>query len=394
MQMTEIPDLTIDKEAAPILGSPNVFKLACFSANIGGGLLMSDVDGPPKAVWPEQVRIAQLADRAGFEALVPLARWRGHGGRTNPQHRTFETFTWAAGLAAVTERINIFSTVHVPTIHPVMAAKMAATVDHISNGRFGLNVVAGWNPDELAMFGVDKHDHDERYAVANEWIALVKQLWQTHGDFAYRGKYFDIDSAFSEPKPVQRPNPPVMSAGASPTGQAFAASNCDMIFISVGQPSETAEKVASIKAMAREKFGRELKVFGVGYVTCADSDEEAQAEYNRVILEHADWDAAKSAIQKIMAHSQTIDYESSEMKALLESLLRAFFSNPLTGSPETIVSQIKEFSDAGLEGMALSWSNYESGLEQYERDLLPLLVDAGLRTPVDAPIATAAAGAA
>jgi dimethylsulfone monooxygenase len=394
MQMTEVPDQTIDKEDAPILGSANTFKLACFSPNIGGGLLMTDVDGPPKAVWPEQVRIAQFADRVGFEALVPLARWRGHGGRTNPQHRSLEAFTWAAGLAAVTERINVFATVHVPTIHPIMAAKMSATIDQISGGRFGLNVVAGWNPDELAMFGVDKHDHDERYAVADEWVQIVKQLWQTPGDSPFHGEYFDIESAFSEPKPVQRPYPPLMSAGASPTGQAFAASHCDMIFISVGDPSETADKVAAIKTLGREKFGRDLKVFGVGYVTCAGSDEEAQAEYKRVILDHADWDAAKSALGKIMAHSQTIDYEASETKALLESLLRAFFSNPLTGSPETIVGQIKEFSDAGLEGMALSWSDYERGFEQYERELLPLLIDAGLRARVDVSAATAAVGAA
>jgi alkanesulfonate monooxygenase SsuD/methylene tetrahydromethanopterin reductase-like flavin-dependent oxidoreductase (luciferase family) len=388
--MTDIPDQTIDNSKSPILGSPHAFKLACFSANIGGGLLMTDVDGPPKAVWLEQVRIAQLADRVGFDALVPLARWRGHGGRTNPQHRTFETFTWAAGLAAVTERINVFSTVHVPTIHPIMAAKMGATIDHISHGRFGLNVVAGWNPDELAMFGVDKRDHDERYAVADEWIRVVKQLWGRKGGSPFRGEYFDIESAFSEPKPVQRPHPPIMSAGVSPAGQAFATSHSDMIFMSVGQPSETADKVAAIKARARERHGRDVKVFGVGYVTCADTDEEAQAEYRRVILEHADWDAAKSAIAKIMAHSQTIDYESSETQALLESLLRAFFSNPLTGSPETIVRQIKEFADVGLEGMAVSWSDFEHGLERFEQDLLPLMIDAGLRVPNEVRAMTAA----
>jgi len=392
--MSEIPDLTVDKAEAPILGGANRFKLACFSHNIGGGLLMTDVDGPPKAVWSEQVRIAKLADRVGFEALVPLARWRGHGGKTNPQHRSFETFTWAAGMAAVTDQINVFATVHVPTVHPVMAAKMGATIDHISGGRFGLNVVAGWNPDELAMFGVDKRDHDERYDVADEWIRLVKQLWQTKGDSEFRGKYFDVDAGFSEPKPIQSPYPPVMSAGASPTGQAFAASHSDMIFVAVADPSETAEKVASIKEMARERYGRELKVFAVGYITCADTDEKAQAEYSRVILEHADWDAAKESIAKIMAHSHTIDFESSEMKALLESLLRSFFANPLTGSPETIARQIKQYSDAGLEGMAVTFSDYERGLLQYERELLPLLIDAGLRTPVVAAPAATVAGIA
>ena len=376
-------DPRLDKANSPILASPNPFKLACFSANIGGGLVMSDVDELPKATWDEQVRLVHKAEEVGFEAMIPLARWRGHGGRINPHHRSLETFTWAAGLSALTERINIFATFHVPTVHPVMAAKMATTVDHISGGRFGMNIVAGWQPDELAMFGADKRDHDERYAVADEWAQIVKQLWEAEGDSEFHGKFFEIVNAFSEPKPLQRPGPPMMSAGISPAGQDFAARHCDMIFAAIENPAKTAEKVASIKEMARERYGRELKVFGVGHITCADTDEEARAEYERVIIEHGDWDAAKVTIGKLMAHSQTVDYESSEIRRLMEGVIRAFFAHPLTGSPETIVGQIKEMADAGLEGMAITWNDYDLGLDQYERMLHPLMVQAGLRVPAD-----------
>lgn len=382
--MSTVADPSLPKSENPVLGSPNAFKLAVFSANIGQGLVMSDVDDLPKATWDEQVRLVKTAERLGFEATLPLARWRGHGGRTNPHHRSLETFTWAAGLGALTERIAIFATFHVPTVHPVMAAKMAATVDHITGGRFGLNIVAGWNPDELAMFGASKYDHDERYGVADEWTQIVSQLWEAEGDTAYKGKYFNVPNAFSEPKPIQKPAPPLMSAGISPAGQNFAAKHCDMIFAAIENPSKTAEKVASIKEFARERYGRELKVFGVGHITCAATDEAAQAEYERVIIEHGDWDAAKSAIGKLMPNSQTVDYESSDIKRLMEGVIRAFFAHPLTGSPETIVGQIKEMADAGLEGMAITWNDYDLGLRQYEEQLHPLLVDAGLRVPADA----------
>lgn len=381
--MTELPDQTVDTRSAPILSGPNPFKLACFSANIGGGLVMSDVEELPKATWDEQVRVARKAEEAGFEAMIPLARWRGHGGRINPHHRSLETFTWAAGLAALTERIGVFATFHVPTVHPVMAAKMAATVDHISGGRFGLNIVAGWQPDELAMFGADKHDHDARYAVADEWCQIVKQLWSTPGDSEFHGTFFDVVNAFSEPKPVQRPRPVMMSAGISPAGQDFAARHCDMIFAAIENPAKTAEKVNAIKDMARDRYGRELKVFGVGHITCADTDAEAQAEYQRVIVDHGDWDAARSTVSKLMAHSQTIDYESAQTRALMEGVIRAFFANNLTGSPETIVAAIKEMADAGLEGMAITWNDYDRGLDQYKHQLLPLMVQAGLRRPVE-----------
>ncbi|MBL1729397.1 LLM class flavin-dependent oxidoreductase, partial [Klebsiella pneumoniae] len=88
-------------------------------------------------------------------------------------------------------------------------------------------------------------------------------------------------------------------------------------------------------------------------MTCAETDEEAQAEYRRVIVEHGDWDAAKLTISKLMPNSQTIDYESADIKTLMEGVIRAFFAHPLTGSPDTVVAQIKEMADAGLEGMAI-----------------------------------------
>ena len=378
-------DPLVEAGAAPILSSPNRFKLAMFSINIGGGLVMSDAEGLAAATWEESVRLAGAAEDAGLEAIVPLARWRGHGGRTNPAARSFESFTWAAGIAAVTSRINVFATFHVPTVHPIMAAKMATTIDHISGGRFGLNIVAGWQPDELAMFGADKRDHDERYAVADEWTRLVKRLWSEDGAFDFDGEYFQAPGAYSNPKPLQHPAPPIMSAGASPAGQDFAARNADMIFIAVADPAKTAESVAKIKAMARERYGKELKVFGVGHVTCADTESEARRQYDHIIHERGDWDAAQSAITKLMANSQTIDYESAETRRLMEGLIRAFFAAPLTGTPEQVVEMMREQADAGLEGMALTWNDYDAGIVQYQEQLLPLLVQAGLRTPVSVP---------
>ena len=71
---------------------------------------------------------------------------KGFGGTTQAREWSFETFTFAAALAAVTQRIALFMTVHVPLVHPLYAAKALATVDHISHGRAGLNIVCGWNP--------------------------------------------------------------------------------------------------------------------------------------------------------------------------------------------------------------------------------------------------------
>jgi dimethylsulfone monooxygenase len=149
----------------PIASSPNRLKLGVFGLNVSGGCAMTSAADTLKIEWQESVRIARAAEAAGIEALVPVARWRGFGGATNFNHRSFETLTWAAGLAAATERIGIFATVHTPTVHPVRAAKEIATIDHISGGRFALNIVAGWNEPEIRMFGVSQREHDQRYAL-------------------------------------------------------------------------------------------------------------------------------------------------------------------------------------------------------------------------------------
>ena len=215
----------------PLLTSPNKLKLAVFGLNVSSGCSMTDMPDTLKITWDESLSVARSAERAGIEAIIPVARWKGMGGSVNFNHRNFETFTWAAGLSAATERISIFATFHVPTVHPVRAAKEVATIDHISGGRFGLNIVAGWNEREIAMFGVDQREHDVRYGVADEWISLCKELWTREGEFDFDGEFFKSPGLYSEPKPLQSPHPLLMSAGNSEAGQRFAAKHTDLNFV-------------------------------------------------------------------------------------------------------------------------------------------------------------------
>ncbi|MGV9711026.1 LLM class flavin-dependent oxidoreductase [Gordonia sp. NPDC003424] len=119
-------------------------KLGLFGTNVSNGLTMTEAETTFRPTWEQNTAITLAADRLGFELTVPVARWRGFGGAIDFNGECLETYTWAAGLAEATENIMIFATTHVPTVHPVVAAKMAATIDHISGGRFGLNAVMGW----------------------------------------------------------------------------------------------------------------------------------------------------------------------------------------------------------------------------------------------------------
>jgi FMNH2-dependent dimethyl sulfone monooxygenase len=374
----------MDKQLAPVLNPENALKIAIFGINLRGGMTLADVEGNIKGEWDENLRLAQWADRLGLDAVIPVARWRGYGGDANLGDRSFETFTWATGLMSATSRIQAFATCHVPVVHPVQAAKLAATADHISHGRFGLNVVAGWNAEELSMFGLDQREHDERYAVADEWASLLEQLWTTPGEHEFRGRHFDVPRAFSEPKPLQDPYPVVMNAGTSPAGRAFAARHSDLIFAGLTELDTAARQISDIKRFAREEHGREIAVFGRGHVVCRETEAQARAHWDLVHRDRADIEAARSVVGLNIPNSQSADWESLDLQRIIQGLVGGFWALPLVGTPDQIVGRILDLHAAGMDGIALSWPDYDEGLEQMERDLLPRLIQAGVRRPLPA----------
>src|SRR6202167_2574150 len=127
-------------------------KLGTFCSNLSGGATMSSIDGVLKVNWESTATLARLADEMGFEAIVPVGRWKGFGGSTNFNGEGCECFTRAAAMGALTRHPAVFATSHVPTMHPVMAAKQGATIDHISGGRFTLTIVTGWYRREIEIF--------------------------------------------------------------------------------------------------------------------------------------------------------------------------------------------------------------------------------------------------
>ena len=135
------------------LYSRNTLKLGLFGANCSSGRAVTKVPERWSGSWPDCLRLARMADDAGIEFMLPVGRWKGYGGDTDYQGETFETITWAAGLLGATKRLTVFGTVHAPMFHPIIAAKQFVTADHIGDGRFGLNIVCGWNADEFTMFG-------------------------------------------------------------------------------------------------------------------------------------------------------------------------------------------------------------------------------------------------
>ena len=155
-----------------------------------------------------------MADKAGIDFMLPIGRWKGYGGETDFHGATLETVTWACGLLAATRRITVFGTVHAPLFHPVIAAKEFVTADHIGEGRFGLNIVAGWNEGEFEMFGVKQRDHETRYEFAQEWIDVVKRAWSMPA-VRFRGAFFPAHRRARQAETFGGTRPIIMNAGSS-----------------------------------------------------------------------------------------------------------------------------------------------------------------------------------
>jgi FMNH2-dependent dimethyl sulfone monooxygenase len=372
------------RSATNPLFNDNRLKLGTFGTNVSNGCAITTVPERLVMNWPNTLAIAQAADRLGLEALVPVARWKGFGGETNFNGTNFETYTWAAGLAQATQRSAVLTTSHVPVVHPIMAAKQATTVDHISNGRFALNIVCGWFAPELEMFGAPIMEHDTRYDYAAEWIDIMKMLWTRDEEFDYDGKFLQVRKGFSMPKPIQRPFPPLMNAGSSGRGQHFAAKYADMAFLTFDPKDLEASKahIDSYRRLAREEYGRELQLWCNAYVVQRETQKEAEDYVQHYVVDHGD-DAAVDNLLAIQQR-QTQRLLPRKLDELKFALKAGWTGAPLVGTADRIVDKIETISKLGIDGILLNWVDFLDGMQRWEKTVMPRLEQAGLRRPVRA----------
>jgi dimethylsulfone monooxygenase len=368
----------MDRTLTNPLYRPHRMKLGVMAFNCSHGSTITTAEGAWEMNWPDTLELSQMADRAGLDVLLPVGRWRGYGGPTNFNNRTFESFTWAASIGAVTQQIGVFATCHVPLVHPVMAAKMSATIDHVTNGRFCLNVVCGWFKDEFEMFGADWREHDQRYEYGAEWVDLVRRLWTTTGEFDYSGRWFTSKRAWSEPKPIQSPCPPIMNAGGSKAGQAFAATTADMNFaiLKAHDPEGGKAQVDHLKAMARAA-GREVQVWVHVYVVCRDTEKEAKDYLNYYVRDKGDLEAVNNLLTIFGMQSESLPPQ------VLEDFRFHFIAGhggyPLVGTPEQVVDGLEQLSQMGVDGCLISWVRYKDELQYWTDRVMPLMKQAGQR---------------
>jgi alkanesulfonate monooxygenase SsuD/methylene tetrahydromethanopterin reductase-like flavin-dependent oxidoreductase (luciferase family) len=378
------PNVDPGRPNNPVFNS-NRLKLGTFCTN-GKSAANTLVPEAYRASWPETVALARIADAAGYEALVPYARWKGYedGKPDHPSGVVMDPYTWAAGIAQATRYAAVFATSHAPTIHPIMAAKQCATVDLISNGRFGLNVVGGWNKPELEMFGAPLREHDERYDHLAEWLEVLVRLWTEQTEFDHQGSFFRVARGSSRPQPLQRPYPPIMNAGGSDRGREFAAQHADLCFVLLksDSPEKCRQEIAAYKDLAREKFGRTVQVWTTSAVVQAGTQKQAEDYLHHYAVDQADRSAVDAWVAKQSAEGKLIPPGALDAFRLRIAAGSGGFL--LVGTPDRIAERLHMLADCGLDGTLLTWVDYATGMHHFNAEVLPRLEHAGLRGPIPA----------
>lgn len=332
---------------------------------IFGGWLrnVDDENMPPTFDYAKKV--IQSAENWGYDTTLIAELYLND--IKGPETDSIEAWSTAAALAAVTEKIEIMTAIRPGFHNPAVAAKMAANIDHISNGRFTLNVVSAWWEEETRQYGGIFTEHDERYERTEEFLAILKGLW-TEETFSFKGKFYDIKDAKLAPKPVQKPNPILYAGGESPKGKAVIAENCDAYVMHGGTVDEISVKIKDMQNKRTELGKEPFASFGMAaYVICRDTQEEAEQELARI-----------TDVKESSAYAGFVDFVNKSQLEQQIKLQDYSVSNRglrpgLIGTPEQIAKKILEYEDAGINLLLLQFSPQLEEMKKFSEQVMPLV---------------------
>jgi len=350
------------------MGSMSKLELGVFLPIGNNGFLMSETAPQYAPSFEMNRQIAVLAENLGFDYVFSMSKWRGFGGATRFWDATLESVALMTGLAAVTSRIGVIATMQPVLFPPAVAAKMAATIDDLSGGRFGINIVTGSFLDEYDQMGILPPDYEKnRYRYATEWLHVVKRLW-TEDSVTFDGEWFHMTDCRSGPKPLQKPHPFIICAGTSDEGFRFTAQEGNYSFIGGVTLDQTKALSRRMKAMAAE-YGRTIKTATTLLPIVDESDAAAQRQW-----EYYQSGADRAAIANLASYYGKEKRESAKNRILKLERDVSFAGRMIPGSPGTLAAIIEELVvDGGVDSIQLLFPDYITGLKNFHAEVMPLL---------------------
>ncbi|MEM5402856.1 MULTISPECIES: dimethylsulfone monooxygenase SfnG [Paraburkholderia] len=344
-------------------------KFAYWVPNVSGGLVVSTIEQRTDWSLDYNQRLAQTAERAGFEyALSQIRFTAGYGAEY--QH---ESVSFSQALLQSTTKLKVLAAILPGPWHPAVVAKQIATIDHISNGRIAINVVSGWFKGEFTAIGEPWLEHDERYRRSNEFIRALKGIW-TEDNFTFKGDFYRFNNYTLSPKPVQKPHPEIFQGGSSRAARDNAASVSDWYFTNGNTPENLKAQIDDIRAKAAQN-NHQVRIGVNAFVIARDTEEEAKAVLDDIIRHahveavHAFGDAVKEA------GKASPEGEGNWAKSTFEDLVQYNdgFRTNLIGTPQQIAERIVELKSIGVDLVLTGFLHFIEEVEYFGQKVLPLV---------------------
>ena len=348
-------------------------KLGVFIPIGNNGWLISTTSPQYKPSFDLNNTIVQKAERFGFDFALSMIKLHGFGGPSGFWDYNLESFTLMAGLAAVTTRIQLFATCAVLTMPPPVTARMAVTIDSIARGRFGVNIISGWQRAEYAQMGIwPGSDHyRRRYEYCGEYVTIMKELWST-GRSDFKGDFFTMDDCRCLPMP-SRPIP-IICAAQSDTGTRFAATHADYNFcvsFGVNTPTALGPSVARL-VTANAEIGRHCGAIILIMIIADETDSAAMAKWEHYKA-GSDVEALAWRDEQSNDDPDRSQYSRANRTKMVGETLPTN-QGVLVGSYARIAAMLDELAAVpGVEGVMMTFDDFVIGMEQFGTRIQPLM---------------------
>jgi pyrimidine oxygenase len=368
-------------------GNPPTMSVGVFIPIGNNGWLISENAPQYRPSFDLNKQITLKAEGYGLDFALSMIKLRGFGGRTEFWDHNLESFTLMAGLAAVTSRIKLFATAATLCLPPAIVARMAATIDSIAEGRFGVNLVTGWQKPEYDQMGLwpgDAH-FANRYDYLAEYAQVLRDLWET-GSSDRKGTYFQMNDCRLSPRP-QAPVK-IICAGQSGAGLAFTAQYADYNFClgkGLNTPTAFAPVVEKL-AEARARTGRRVTCYALFMIIADETDAAALATWEHY---RAGADAEAIAWLGLQGAADTRSGGDTNVRQLADPAAAVNLNmGTLVGSYGSVAAMLDAIMTIdGVEGVLLVFDDFLKGLDAFGTRIQPLM---RTRRHVTAPLAEVA----
>lgn len=349
-------------------------KLGVFLPNGQNGYIISENAPQYEPSFDHCLEIAKEVENIGLDFVLSMIKYRGFGGKTGYWDGCLDSVALATGIAAQTSKIDVFATVPILGIPPVIAARQLATFDDVAKGRGGVNLVTGWNRPEYDPMGLWPGDdyYERRYDYASEYVQVMRGLWRD-GRTTFKGEFFDIDDATCFPSSGREL--PIVTAGQSTKGQIYTAHYGDYNFVFGDR--ELLPTITKPMLEEAEKVGRTVGTYALFTIIAAETDEEARAKTQHII-DGRDIEALKNVAGSASMDPHTggtSEHFVNGLTAPAEEGNLTFMSFPVIhGSYENVAEQIATMQrDTGVAGVLMTFVDYVPDIKVFGEKVLPLV---------------------